>query len=197
MKLPTLNISPGLKVVRILRQRARRVLVENPRKVIEALIRAAQLERMKSGSTSFRQAERPQRTSARELRLNQGEEQEEDRSAIGETVRSQQDANQGARLKWAQLQQASDETLMRQLVLGNDDALAVIIDRYQRLIFSVAWRFLKDEEEAEDVVKVVFLDVFRKTKILDPSSKCLKLWLLQSAYTRSINRRYHLRQGKP
>lgn len=85
---------------------------------------------------------------------------------------------------------------MRQLVSGNDDALAVIVDRYHRLIFSVAWHFLRNEEEAEDVIKVVFLDIFRKKKILDPSRKTLKLWLLQSAYTRSINRRYHLRQGK-
>ncbi len=86
---------------------------------------------------------------------------------------------------------------MRQLISGNDDALAVIVDRYQGLIFSVAWHFLKNEEEADDVVKVVFLDVFRKKEILDPSRKTLKLWLLQAAYTRSINRRYHLRQGNP
>lgn len=47
------------------------------------------------------------------------------------------------------------------LLYGNDDALAVVVDRYQRLVFSVALRIVKDEGEAEDVVQIVFLDVFR------------------------------------
>jgi len=93
---------------------------------------------MKSRSTSYRQADRLRRGSARELLLNQGEELEEDRCAIGETVSGPQDANQGARLKWAHLKETSDKTLMRQLASGNDDALAVIADRYLRLVFSVA-----------------------------------------------------------
>ncbi len=99
----------------------------------------------------------------------------------------------GARLlEWSELQQASDNNLLEQLTLGNDDAFAVIVDRYQRLIFSVAYKFVKDEGEAEDVVQIVFLDVFRKKGLFDPSKGTLKMWLLQYAYTRSINRRYHL-----
>src|SRR5260370_28762823 len=99
----------------------------------------------------------------------------------------------GARfLEWSELQQASDNDLLYQLTMGNDGALAVIVDRYQRLIFSVAYKFVKDEGEAEDVVQIVFLDVFRKKGLFDPSKGTLKIWLLQYAYTRSINRRYHL-----
>jgi RNA polymerase sigma-70 factor (ECF subfamily) len=95
-------------------------------------------------------------------------------------------------MNWADLQQASDNELLRQLILGNDDAFAAIVDRYQRLIFSVAYRLVKDKGEAEDVVQIVFLDVFRKKGLFDPSKGTLKMWLLQYAYTRSINRRYHL-----
>src|SRR5260221_13074507 len=99
----------------------------------------------------------------------------------------------GARLlEWSELQQAHDNDLLQQLTLGNDDAFAVIVDRYQRLIYSVAYRLVKDEGEAEDVVQIVFLDVFRKKGLFDPSKGTLKMWLLQYAYTRSINRRYHL-----
>lgn len=95
-------------------------------------------------------------------------------------------------LEWSELQKASDNDLLQQLTLGNDDAFAVIVDRYQRLIYSVAYKFVKDEGEAEDVVQTVFLDVFRKKGLFDPSKGTLKMWLLQYAYTRSINRRYHL-----
>jgi RNA polymerase sigma-70 factor, ECF subfamily len=99
----------------------------------------------------------------------------------------------GARLlEWSELQQASDNDLLHQLTLGNDDAFAIIVDRYQRLIYSVAYKLVKDEGEAEDVVQIVFLDVFRKKGLFDPSKGTLKMWLLQYAYTRSINRRYHL-----
>jgi RNA polymerase sigma-70 factor (ECF subfamily) len=99
----------------------------------------------------------------------------------------------GARLlEWSELQKASDNDLIQQLTLGNDDAFAVIVDRYQRLIYSVAYKLVKDEGEAEDVVQIVFLDVFRKKGLFDPSKGTLKIWLLQYAYTRSINRRYHL-----
>jgi len=99
----------------------------------------------------------------------------------------------GARLlEWSELQKASDNDLLQQLTLGNDDAFAVIVDRYQRLIYSVAYKLVKDEGEAEDVVQIVFLDVFRKKGLFDPSKGTLKIWLLQYAYTRSINRRYHL-----
>jgi RNA polymerase sigma-70 factor (ECF subfamily) len=95
-------------------------------------------------------------------------------------------------LAWDALQRASDNTLLEQLMQGNDDAFAVIVDRYQRLIYSVAYRYVKDQGEAEDVVQIVFLDVFRKKGLFDPSKGTLKVWLLQYAYTRSINRRYHL-----
>ncbi len=95
-------------------------------------------------------------------------------------------------LQWDELQRASDNVLLEQLMLGNDDAFAIIVDRYQRLIYSVAFRYVKDAGEAEDVVQIVFLDVFRKKGLFDPSKGTLKMWLLQYAYTRSINRRYHL-----
>src|SRR5712664_607885 len=95
-------------------------------------------------------------------------------------------------LQWDELQRASDNVLLEQLMLGNDDAFAIIVDRYQRLIYSVAYRYVKDAGEAEDVVQIVFLDVFRKKGLFDPSKGTLKIWLLQYAYTRSINRRYHL-----
>lgn len=95
-------------------------------------------------------------------------------------------------LPWPELQSAGDNDLLRQLVLGNTDAFAVIVDRYQRLIYSVAYKLVKDEGEAEDVVQIVFMDVFRKKGLFDPAKGTLKMWLLQYAYTRGINRRYHL-----
>ncbi|MGB9103403.1 MAG: sigma factor, partial [Terriglobales bacterium] len=82
-------------------------------------------------------------------------------------------------LGWTELQQASDPDLVRRLMAGNHDAFAVIVDRYQRLVLSVALRIVKDEGEAEDVVQTVFLDIFNKLEQFDPARGTLKVWLLQ------------------
>jgi RNA polymerase sigma-70 factor, ECF subfamily len=93
---------------------------------------------------------------------------------------------------WTDLQQAGDLELVKYWLCGNDDAFAVIVDRYQRLVFSVAVRIVKDEGEAEDVVQNVFLDIFRKVGNFDASRGTLKVWLLQYAYSRSLTHRHHL-----
>jgi RNA polymerase sigma-70 factor, ECF subfamily len=95
---------------------------------------------------------------------------------------------------WKSLQEATDPELVLHWRAGNHDAFAVIVDRYQRLVFSVAVRIVKDVAEAEDVVQIVFLDIFRKVGNFDPSRGTLKVWVLQYAYSRSVNRRHHLEQ---
>jgi RNA polymerase sigma-70 factor (ECF subfamily) len=102
--------------------------------------------------------------------------------------------NQSCGPTYRQLQSSSDEELMTHLRGGHHDALAVIVDRYQRLVWSVAQKIVHDESEAEDVVQIVFLEYFQKMELFNPARGTLKVWLLQLAYTRSINRRYHLQR---
>ncbi len=72
----------------------------------------------------------------------------------------------------------SDDELMQFLRSGRHEALTVLFHRYHRLIYSVAYKLLRDEGEAEDVVQIVFLDVIRKKGLFDPSKGTLKIWLL-------------------
>jgi len=81
---------------------------------------------------------------------------------------------------------------MHLLVGGSDDALAAIVDRYQDLLLRVARRIVKNGAEAEDVVQNIFLEIYQNPGKFDPSRGTLKVWLLQYAYTRSINRRHYL-----
>jgi RNA polymerase sigma-70 factor, ECF subfamily len=97
-------------------------------------------------------------------------------------------------MEYRALQESADEQLMIHLQAGHHDALAVIVDRYQRLVWSVAKRIVHDGGEAEDVVQIVFLELFKKVDLFDPGRGTLKVWLLQLAYTKSINRRYHLQR---
>lgn len=101
----------------------------------------------------------------------------------------------GERLSSAQLQRMSDEQLMACLQEGKSDALAVLFDRYQKLVLSIALKIVRDPGEAEDVTQTVFLDVFRAVAQFDPSKGNTKVWLMQYAYHRAFNRRQHL-QGR-
>jgi RNA polymerase sigma-70 factor (ECF subfamily) len=96
---------------------------------------------------------------------------------------------------WAQLQRLPDEELMACLQKGQGDALAVLFDRYQKLVLSIALKIVRDPGEAEDVTQTVFLDVYRAVAQFDPRKGNTKVWLMQYAYHRAINRRQHL-QGR-
>ncbi len=94
------------------------------------------------------------------------------------------------------LQSLSDPELMAELRAGRHDSIAVILERYQRLVWSIALKVLHDEGEAEDIVQTVFMELFEKVELFDPARGTLKVWLSQLAYARSINRRYHLQRRK-
>lgn len=81
---------------------------------------------------------------------------------------------------------------MAQLKGGHHDALKILFDRYHRLVFSVALKIVRDRVEAEDVMQTVFLEVYRSVTQFDPLKGTTKVWILQYAYHRAINRKEYL-----
>jgi RNA polymerase sigma-70 factor (ECF subfamily) len=97
---------------------------------------------------------------------------------------------------FAKLKGLDDGELMAQLQAGCNDALAVLFDRYHRLVLSIALKIVRDPGEAEDVMQNVFLEIFRSVAQFDPAKGTSKVWILQYAYHRAINRRQHLNARK-
>jgi len=95
-------------------------------------------------------------------------------------------------VSYAELARLGDESLMGKLRDGHHDALAVLFDRYHRLVLNVALRILRDSGEAEDLMQSVFLEIFRSAAQFDPAKGTIKVWILQYAYHRSFNRRQYL-----
>ncbi len=87
---------------------------------------------------------------------------------------------------------AGDAEMVRSLRAGNQDAFALVFARYHKLVYATAVRFLRDAGEAEDLTQSVFFEAFQKLGQFDPARGTLKVWLLQFAYSRSINRRNYL-----
>ncbi len=81
---------------------------------------------------------------------------------------------------------------MLEVQRGDGDAFAVLFDRYNRLVLTVALRIVHDAGEAQEVTQNVFFEFYRSARRFDPARGTLKVWLLQFAYHRSINRRNYL-----
>jgi RNA polymerase sigma-70 factor (ECF subfamily) len=92
----------------------------------------------------------------------------------------------------AELRLLGDDQLMLQLQDGVNDALAVLFERYQRLVFSIVLKIVRDRGEAEDVTQNVFLEIYRSVAQFNPAKGTLKVWLLQFAYHRAFNRKQYL-----
>jgi RNA polymerase sigma-70 factor (ECF subfamily) len=82
--------------------------------------------------------------------------------------------------------------LLRQIGIGDRDALATLFERYARLTRSVAARILRDTAEAEDLVQDLFLYIQRKCGIFDSSKSTARSWIVQMAYHRALDRRRYL-----
>ena len=90
------------------------------------------------------------------------------------------------------LRSLTDEQLLAALQAGLDDSLAILFDRYHRLVYSIAMKIVRDSGEAEDVMQNVFFEIFRAVAQFDPSRGTCRAWLLQFAYHRAINRKQQL-----
>jgi RNA polymerase sigma-70 factor, ECF subfamily len=97
---------------------------------------------------------------------------------------------------FVELKGETDGELIAHLQAGCNDALAVLFDRYHRLVLSIALKIVRDPGEAEDVMQSVFLEIFRSVAQFDPAKGTTKVWILQYAYHRAINRRQHLNVRK-
>jgi RNA polymerase sigma-70 factor, ECF subfamily len=86
----------------------------------------------------------------------------------------------------------SDEQLMLEVQQGDGNAFTVLFDRYNRLVLTVALRIVHDAAEAQEVTQDVFFEFYRSARRFDSARGTLKVWLLQFAYHRSINRRNYL-----
>jgi RNA polymerase sigma-70 factor (ECF subfamily) len=100
---------------------------------------------------------------------------------------------QACGIPFDELRALSDEELFVHLGHEDADAVAVLYQRYRRLVFAVALQILRDEGEAEDVLQNVFVDIYKTSLRYDPSRGSVRVWVLQFAYHRSFRRRRQLR----
>jgi RNA polymerase sigma-70 factor, ECF subfamily len=88
--------------------------------------------------------------------------------------------------------EASDEQLLEQVRDGEREALGLLFRRHARAVRNVAYRVLRDEAEADDLVQEVFLFIFRKATLYDAARGKASSWIIHVAYHRAFDRRRYL-----
>lgn len=75
---------------------------------------------------------------------------------------------------------------------GNTQHFSILVDRHKNMIYSLVYRMVKPEEDAEEVAQDTFLKAFKAIKQFKRNSK-FSTWLYKIAYFTAIN---HLRKNK-
>ncbi|MGP8172966.1 MAG: RNA polymerase sigma factor [Terracidiphilus sp.] len=70
--------------------------------------------------------------------------------------------------------------------------LAVLVERYSRLLFRVAHSVLRSRAEAEDVVQDVFVRVIERRQSLQ-AIRDMRVWLIRVAWNLALDRRRRIR----
>ena len=87
-----------------------------------------------------------------------------------------------------------DAELLTRLQGGEEQAMAVLFDRYSRIVYSVALRVLRDPAAAEDVMQEIFMQMWRTPNSFVAAKGSLGGWLSVVARNRSIDT---LRRKRP
>ena len=83
-------------------------------------------------------------------------------------------------------QKASDTNLISQVLAGDTRAYAVLLGRYQHMVFTLAVRMLGDRELAEETTQDVFVKAYSSLVGFRGDSK-FSTWLYRIAYHRILD----------
>lgn len=89
-------------------------------------------------------------------------------------------------LKRERTLQISDRQLMAEVRSGSQTAFEVLMRRYERLVFRVAYGYTHERESALDVTQNVFIKVHRKADTFRADGE-VKGWILRIASNESLN----------
>lgn len=79
---------------------------------------------------------------------------------------------------------ADDVQLMQQIRQKDPDALEMLYDRYEQMVYSFAYRIVKDSMAAEEVMQELFMRIWKNAEQYDSAKGKLSTWMF--TVTRNI-----------
>lgn len=91
----------------------------------------------------------------------------------------------------------ADIELLQRIARGDRDAFSRFYDLYSNVLFSIAFRVLNDQKEAEDVLQESFLQIWEKAPTYKPQAGKPFSWALTITRNKAIDRiRFLQRQSR-
>jgi len=88
------------------------------------------------------------------------------------------------------LDQSADEGgLIRQVVEGETDRFEVLVQRYERVVYNVAYRMLHDRAAAQDAAQIAFIRAFEKLSTFDRHQHRFFSWIYRIVVNECLNQR--------
>ena len=87
----------------------------------------------------------------------------------------------------------ADTELVERSLRGERNAFGQLVDRYQKVVYNVAYRVVGNALDAEDVAQTVFLKVYENLSTYNPRYQFFS-WLYRIAVNEAINAKKRLRK---
>lgn len=84
------------------------------------------------------------------------------------------------------MNQELDAARVRECLAGSPQAFAALVEQYERPVFNVAVRMLRNPEDARDVAQTVFLKAYQNLSSYDPKFKFYS-WIYRMAINESLD----------
>jgi RNA polymerase sigma-70 factor, ECF subfamily len=81
-----------------------------------------------------------------------------------------------------------DVELLEKVGRGDRDGLRELYDRYSGAVYSMAYRVLNNETETQDLLQEVFLQIWQKAALYDPTRGKPLTWVMSLARNKAIDR---------
>ncbi|VXB12667.1 RNA polymerase [Flavobacterium sp. 9AF] len=79
-----------------------------------------------------------------------------------------------------------DQNYIQKVVQGDTNSFAFLVNKYKDLVFTIAFRMLKNREEAEEVAQDIFVKVFKSLSKFQGNSK-FSTWIYKIAYNSCLD----------
>lgn len=83
-------------------------------------------------------------------------------------------------------QDETDAELVQRCLRGDPEAFGPLVDRYQRVLFNVAFRMVHDREDARDLAQGAFVKAFEKLGSYDPAHRFFS-WIYRILVNDTLN----------
>lgn len=85
------------------------------------------------------------------------------------------------------INQVSDDLLISRILTGDRVSFRTLVERYQNLVFTIAFRITNNREEAEEVAQDVFMKVYNSVAAFKGDSK-FSSWLYRIAHNTALTK---------